>query len=98
MILLNLMKISEKNYNEESDGRYFVEVDVQYLENLPKLHDDLLFLPERMKIEKFEKLAANSHGKTKYVKYIRNLKEALNHRLVLKKKFMELLSLIKMLG
>ena len=98
MILLNLMKISEKNCNEESDEGYFVEVNVQYLENLPKPHDDLLFLPERMKIEKVEKLVANSHDKTKYVKYIRNLKQLLNHRLVLKKKFMELLSLIKMLG
>ena len=35
-----------KNYNEESDERYFSEVDVQYLEKLHELHDDLSFLPE----------------------------------------------------
>ena len=29
-----------KNYNEESDERYFLEVDVQYLENLNELHND----------------------------------------------------------
>ena len=43
-----------KNYNEEIDGGYFLEVDVQYLEKLHELHNDLSFLPERMKIEKME--------------------------------------------
>ena len=42
------------------------------------------YLPERPKIEKAEKLAANLHNKTEYVIHIRNLKQALNHRLVLK--------------
>ena len=47
------MKI--KNYNEESHEGYFLKVDVQYLEKLHTLHNDLPLLPERMKIEKFEK-------------------------------------------
>ena len=38
-----------------------------------------------MKIEKVEKLVGNLHDKTEYVIHIRNLKQALNHRLVLKK-------------
>ena len=38
-----------KNYNEESDKGYFLEVDVQYPEKLHELHNDLLALPERMK-------------------------------------------------
>ena len=42
-----------------------------------------------MKIEKTEKLVANLHDKTKYIAQIRNLKQALNHELVLKKKFKE---------
>ena len=42
-----------KNCNEESDEGYFFELDVQYLEKLRELHNDLPFLPERMKIEKF---------------------------------------------
>ena len=53
-----------KNYNEESDEGYFLEVDVQYLEKLHELHNDLPFLPERMKIEKVEKLVTNLHDKT----------------------------------
>ena len=38
-----------------------------------------------MKIEKVEKIVANLHDKTEYDIHIRNLKQALNHGLVLKK-------------
>ena len=38
-----------------------------------------------MKIEKVENLVANLHHKTEYVVHIRNLKQALNHELILKK-------------
>ena len=74
-----------KNDNEESDEVFFLEVDVQYPEKLHELHNDLPFSPERMKIDKVEKLAANLHDKTEYIIHIRNLKQALNHRLILKK-------------
>ena len=40
-----------KNYNKESDEGYFLKVDVQYLEKFHERHNDLPFLPERMKIE-----------------------------------------------
>ena len=39
-----------KGYNEESNEGYFFEVDAQYRENVHEIHNDLLFLPERMKI------------------------------------------------
>ena len=52
-----------KNYNEESDKGYFFEVDVQYLQKLNNLHNDLTFLPEKVKIEKVEKVVANLHDK-----------------------------------
>ena len=77
-----------KSYNEESDEGYFLEVDVQYPEKLQKLHNDLPFLSERMEIEKawnVEKLVTNLHDKIKYVIYIRNLNQVLNHGLILKK-------------
>ena len=44
----------------------------------------IMNLSERIKIEKFEKLVAKLHDKTKYFMHIRNLKQALNHGLVLK--------------
>ena len=43
------------------------------------------FLPERMKIEKVKNLVTNLHDKTEYVIHIINLKQALNHKLILKK-------------
>ena len=65
-----------KNYIEESDEGYFLEVDVQYTEKLHELHNDLKFLPERIKLEKVEKLVANLHDKKiEYVIHIRNLKK-----------------------
>ena len=74
-----------KNYNEESGEGYFLEADVQYIEKLHERHNDLPFLPERMKIEKFQKLVANLHDKTEYSLHIRNLEQALSHGLALKK-------------
>ena len=50
-----------------------------------ELHNVLPFLPERINIEKVEKLVINLHDKTKYFIHIRNLKQALNHGLILKK-------------
>ena len=38
-----------------------------------------------MRIENVEKLVSNLHDKTKYVAHIINLKQTLNHGLVLKK-------------
>ena len=48
-------------------------------------HNDLPFLPERMKFEKVEKPVANLNDKTEYFIHLRSLKQALNHRLVLRK-------------
>ena len=60
-------------------------MDTQFPENLHDLHDDLQFLPERVRIEKFEKLVATLHGQTEYIIHIRNLKQTSNHRLVFKR-------------
>ena len=45
-----------KNYDEDNDIGYNLEVDVKYPKNLHKLHSDLPFLPERMKINNCTKL------------------------------------------
>ena len=72
-----------ENYTE--DEGHFLEINVQYLEELHELHSDLPFLPDRMKIEKVEKLVGNLYDNSGYVIHIRNSKQALNHGLVLKK-------------
>ena len=64
-----------ENYNEDNDEGYFLEVDVQYTERLHDLHNDLLLLPERTKIEKVEKLIAKFNLHDKKICYtLRNLK------------------------
>ena len=74
-----------KNYDEDSNKGYFLEVDVEYPKNLCSLHSDLPFLPERNKVVKRNKLVCNVHDKKNYVVHIRALKQALNHGLILKK-------------
>ena len=55
------------------------------LKKILDLHNDLPFLPEKMKIEKVQKHVVNLNGKTEYVIHIIYLKQALNHRLFFKK-------------
>ena len=89
-----------KNYYENSDIGYFLEVDVEYSKKLFNLHKDLPFLPERKelfglhkdllsildrkKLENVEKLLSDIEDKKKYVIHIRALKQALNDGLILK--------------
>ena len=83
-----MLKFNEnfiKNYDEEGDGGYILEVDNEYSKNLRDLHSDLPFLPERMKINKCSKLVCNLNDKKKYVIHIRSLKQTLNNGLILKK-------------
>ena len=56
-----------KSYNKESDEGYFLEVDVTYSKKIHKIHDDLPYSPERIKIEKVEKLVTNLYEKTEYI-------------------------------
>ena len=74
-----------KTYNESSDKGYTFEVDVEYPKNIHKLHSDLPFLPERMKINEDSKLVFNVRDKENYVIHILALKQALNHGLKLTK-------------
>ena len=70
-----------KSYDKKNSGKgYILEVDVDYPCKLHKLHSDMPFLPERMKIDKTQKLVCNLHDKKKYV-----VKQALNHWLKIKK-------------
>ena len=41
-----------RNYDENNDKGYILEVDVKYPKKLHDLQSDLPFLPQRMKIDK----------------------------------------------
>ena len=60
------MNISYKNYNEDSERRYVLDVDVEYPEALHEIHNNVSFLPERRKTGKFETLVTNLHDKKEY--------------------------------
>ena len=86
-----------KNYNEDSDIGYLLQLMFIIIKIYITFTMIYTFFPERMKIEKIEKLVTNLHDKEEYVIHIRNLKQVLNHGLVLKK-CIESLNLIKKLG
>ena len=48
-----------KNYDEKSSTGYVFDVDIDYPKNFHDLHSDLPFLPQRMKINKCDKLICN---------------------------------------
>ena len=53
-----LSKLNEdfiKNYDENSNKGYFLEIDIDYKKELFNLYKDLPFLTERIKIEKVGK-------------------------------------------
>ena len=52
-----------KNYDENNDKGYIIVVDVEYPRNLYKLHSDLPFLPERIKVSNCTKLVCNVQDK-----------------------------------
>ena len=82
----NLLKFHEdfiKNYDEDIDKGYILELDIKYPNN--NLHFDLPILRERMEINKCNKLLCNLCDKNNYPVHTRMLKQALNHGLVLKK-------------
>ena len=84
----NISKFNKEfieNYDEDSDKGYIFEVDVEYPKNLYDLHSDLPFLPERIKINRCNKLVCNLFDKNNSVVHGRSLKQALNHGLILKK-------------
>ena len=53
-----------KNYNEDSNKGYILEIDVEYPRSLHNLHDDLPFLPEKIRLRNVISLYAISMIKT----------------------------------
>ena len=77
-------EIFTKNYDENSNTGYFLEVVIDCLKKLFDLHKDSPFLPESKKVNKVEKLICSVEDKEKHVMHIRVLKQALNDGLVLR--------------
>ena len=52
-----------KKYDENSNQGHLLDVTINYPKTLHNLHNDLPFLPERMKIDKCDKLVCNLYDK-----------------------------------
>ena len=73
----NVSKFDEdftKDYDENSNKGYILEVDVEYPKNLLNLHGDLPFVAERKKINKCKEIVCNINDEENYVVHIRALK------------------------
>ena len=78
-------KIPTKSYSNDINKGYILEVDVSYPKHLKEILSDLLFLPETLKIVKYQKLVCNMLDKKNYIVHIGALKLALDYRLILEK-------------
>ena len=73
----NIHKFNEhfiKDYDENKNKGYFLEVNVEYPKILLSLQNDLPFLPEGNRIKKCNKLVCDIYNKENYVVHIRALK------------------------
>ena len=73
-----------RNYDEDSDKGYILELAIDYPKDLHDFHSYLPFLQERMKVNKCNKLVCKLYDKKNHVVHIRVLKQASHHGLVLK--------------
>ena len=83
--LFNILTTNPNSLNLESNIGYTLEVDVEYPTNLHDYHNDYPFLPEALTINNVKKLTPNLANKYHYHLNIKNLVQAINHGLILKK-------------
>ncbi|XP_066603662.1 uncharacterized protein [Prorops nasuta] len=83
----NCENFNVNDYADDSDKGYIIEVDLSYPEKIHDLQRDLPMCPENKKPpnSKISKLLATLNNKHRYVMHYRNLKQALNHGVVLEK-------------
>ena len=76
------IKLLEK---KDTKKGYIFEVDLEYPNSLWEEHNDYPLAPEKMKINKTEKLVSTFLPKTHYVLHYKNLKQYLEEGMILKK-------------
>ena len=74
-----------RNCNEDSEKGYILKVDGKYPKEQLGLSSDMPFSPDKMKINKFEKVVCNLYNKKNYFMHMKALKQVLNHGLILGK-------------
>ena len=77
-----VLKLLEK---KDTNQGFIFEVDLEYPSSLWKSHNDYPLAPERMKIDKVDKLICSFLPKKNYVLHYKNLKRYLEEGMILKK-------------
>ena len=90
----NFIKSNKKKVMKD----IFSKLTFNMLKNKHDFHDDLPFLPERMKTEKLEKLVNNLHEKNWVCYSHKKFKASNKSRISFEKKFIQWLNLIKNIG
>ena len=78
----SVIKLLEK---KDTKIGYIFEVDLEYPESLWEEHNDYPLAPEKIKINKVDKLVSTFLPKTHYVLHYKNLKQYLEKGMILKK-------------
>ena len=78
----SVLKLLEK---KDTNQGFIFEVDLDYPKSLWKSHNDYPLAPERIKIDKTDKLICSFLPKKNYVFHYRNLKQHLEEGMILKK-------------
>ena len=78
----SVIKLLEK---KDTNQDYIFEVDLEYPQSLWEEHNDYPLAPERIKINKVDKLVSTFLPKTHYVLHYKNLKQYLEEGMILKK-------------
>ena len=74
-----------KNYNENGNKGYILELDIKDPKKLHDLHSDLPFLPKRMKTDKCKKHVCNLHNKKKIRSTHKIIETSIKSRIEIKK-------------
>lgn len=72
-----------QNYNSNTNKEYIFQADIEDPKVLQKNHNNLSFLPEKIKIKKCQRIVCNFYDKEMYV--LHNFKHALKHQFILEK-------------
>ena len=82
---INKYKVIKLLGKKDTNQGYIFEVDLDYSDTLWKSHNDYPLAPEKVKVDKIEKLIRSFKPKTNYVLHYKSLKQYLQEGMILKK-------------
>ena len=82
---VNKSKVIKLLEKKDTNQGFIFEVDLDYPDTLWESHNDYALAPEKLKVDKIDKLICSFIPKRHYVVHYKNLKQYLEERMILKK-------------